>query len=121
LHLGDDGFRDLAPTSAHPEIHLGFACVTLVPAGLVGVVPPEHGGVVVVHVGVPARCADVVARGKVFPRPGEYDDLDVVVVDRPAERRVQRVGHRGVLCVTVVRPVHGDGGDAVVHFVTDHL
>src|SRR5699024_1408454 len=88
---------------------------------LVGVVPPEHGPVVVVGVGVPAGGADIVPGGEVFTGTGEYDDVDVVVVDGPAERGIQRVGHRRVLRVTIVGPVHGDHRDAVPYLVTDHL
>src|SRR5699024_1596258 len=107
LHRSDHRIRDLAPASAHPEIHLGLACGPLATAGLVGVVPPEHGAVVVVGVGVPAGGADIVPGGEVFTGTGEYDDVDVVVVDGPAERGIQRVGHRRVLRVTIVGPVHG--------------
>jgi hypothetical protein len=55
-----------------------------------------------------ARCAQVVAGGKVRVGAGEHDDLDRVVLHRAVEGGAQVVGHLQVLRVARIGPVHHD-------------
>ena len=48
---------------------------------------------------------------KCLPSPASTITLTVVVVDGARERGVERVGHRGVLRVAVLRPVQRDARD----------
>ena len=65
--------------------------------------------------GVPMSCP----AQKCLPAPASTMHRDLVVVHRAGEGRVQRVGHRGVLRVAVLRPVQGDQGDPAALLVTD--
>jgi len=103
---GDHRLRQLAPAPAHAQVDLGLARHPLLGAGLVEVVPPEARAAGEELVDVAAGAADVVAGGEVVARAGEDDDFHLVVGRRRGEGVVERVGHRRVLGVAVLRPVH---------------
>ena len=111
LHHRDGRLGDLPPAPAHAQVDLHLPGVPGVRAPFAHVVPPQHGLAVEGFVRVPLRGADVMPGAEVLARPGQDQHRDLVVVHRPGERRVQRVGHRGVLRVGVLRPVQRDQGD----------
>ena len=65
------------------------------------------------HVPVGVDLAQVVARGEVRPLRGEDDDLDLVVLGRGVERRVQLVEEPRVLGIARLGPVQHDAGDVL--------
>jgi hypothetical protein len=121
LHHRDHRLGQLAPSPTHPEIDLHLTSEALIATGAVHMVPPHDRAIVVVHVVIPLGGTDVMPGTEVLPRAGEHDDVNVVVLDRPGERRVERVGHRGVLCVAVLRAVHGHHGHPVSHAIGHHV
>src|SRR5690606_29521471 len=121
LDGSDGGLGDLAPATAHPQVHLHLTGVPLVATLLVDVVPPHDGLVVVAHVVVAAGGAQVVAGREVLAVAGQHDHLDLVVLDGLLEGRVERVGHDRVLGIAIVGAIQGDDRDAVTHLVGDDI
>src|SRR6185295_12369743 len=69
----------------------------------------------------PGAAGQVRARAERAPRPGDDQHAHVVVRIGPVEHREELVEHDGVQRVELVRPVQGDGGDAVRHLVAQRL
>ena len=111
LHHRDGRLGQLPPAAAHAQVDLHLAGVPGVRPGLADVVPPQHRLPVEGLVRVPLRGADVVPGAEVVARAGQHDHRDLVVVDGPGERRVERVRHRRVLRVPVPGPVKRDHRD----------
>ncbi len=116
LDHGNGRLGQLTPAPTHAQVHLLLTGIQLLAAGLVGVIPPEVCTLERFVDIAPGR-ANVMTGRKMPARPAQYNDLDRVIVDSLAQRRIQRVRHLRVLRIVEAWPVHGQRGDTLCHAV----